>query len=237
MATFKAHLKRSIQSLTANRSLPPVVVASMGRSGSTLVYDAVVSKFVEATPIRRALFGTRVTADWSWDLGEKPLLPGTVYKTHDYPDALKGMPNVKSVFLYGSTLDAAVSVYSSMERFGAEWVKTHFTHLKSDGKFEDIFDHDMLGFEKQVRSWACWSATPVICLKYEALWDNQAALSEFLGIDISLPPRRERVAASIDEDVRRRLSAVFSPVDERLEALPPVMSGSAENDKYFSGAP
>lgn len=102
-------LKRTVQKLPT--SLDGVVVASFGRAGSTVVYGALS----EAMARRRFLVGGRSSAKivkaGSWFLDAQALNPGVIYKTHDYPDALSGKRNLRAVFLFGSTIDAALSVY------------------------------------------------------------------------------------------------------------------------------
>lgn len=229
---LKQRLKRGLQSVSANPSVPPIVIASMGRSGSTLVYDAVVDAVIASSPLRRIFGLKKLTADWSWSLGEKTLQNGVVYKTHDYPDNLSAS-KVRCVFLFGSCLNAATSVHSAIERFGPEWVDKHFEHLKSDGKLNELFERDVLGFENQIRCWATTETSPTLCLRFDSLWDNHEMLNDFLSMTVQLPPRRPRKIEAYDPKILSELETVYNSIDARIENLPDAFISNADNIRYF----
>jgi hypothetical protein len=228
----KQRLKGGLQLVSANQHIPPIVIASMGRSGSTLVYDAVVDAVIASSPLRRIIWPKKLTADWSWTLGEKALQNGVVYKSHDYPDRLKGT-KARCLFLFGSCLDAATSVHSAIERFGPAWVNEHFERLKSDGSFSELFDRDVLGFESQIRSWATTEVVPTLCLRFDSLWANNEKLNDFLGMRVRLPPRRPRKIELYDTSVLKALKAVYSSIDTKAARLPDAFLSKADNKHYF----
>ncbi|EKE74338.1 hypothetical protein [Celeribacter baekdonensis] len=218
--------------MSSNQGIEPIVIASMGRSGSTLVYDAVVEAVIARSPLRNLFWGHRLTADQCWNLSNKPLIRGTVYKTHDYPERLV-VNGGKAIFLFGSTLDAAKSVHSAKERFGQEWVEEHFVNLRSEGKYEDLFKSDVLNFEKQIHSWAVTETIPTLCLRFETLWENSERLSDFLNMKVVLPKERARKVDDYDSEVTSALKHIFDPIDERLRSLPDCFISSHENEAYF----
>ncbi len=59
-----------------------IVVASMGRSGSTLVYDALCEGSAAARfgPLKD--FGRKIVRDVAWGLSGHSFAPGVVYRTH-----------------------------------------------------------------------------------------------------------------------------------------------------------
>lgn len=229
---MRQQAKRALQRVSSNRSIEPIIVASMGRSGSTLVYDAVVEAVLARSPLRNFSLGHKLTADWSWSLSNKPLIRGTVYKTHDYPDRLD-VNGGKAIFLFGSTLNAAKSVHSAKERFGQDWVEEHFAHLRSEGKYEDLFKCDVLNFEQQIKSWAVNETIPTLCLRFETLWENSERISEFLDMKVTLPKKRTRTADNYDLEIEKALKHIFDPIDERLSVLPDCFVSSHKNETFF----
>lgn len=203
---------------------PPVVVASMGRAGSTLVFDALV----EGMALRR--FGRagqrlgleRLVRSWAFDLTQTPLIGGVVYKTHDFPPPGLAQHNPKIVYVFGSASQAAVSVHSCVDRYGRAWVDQHFRHLRARGRFEDMWTQDVLRFEDQIDAWTQVADLDVLAVKFDALWDHERTMSDFLGVRVKLPPRRDRLAASADADVMARARSLYAALDARIAALPDV---------------
>ncbi|QQM32439.1 hypothetical protein JET14_10000 [Martelella lutilitoris] len=219
MSDFKGRTKKFLQrALMGTR--PSFVIASFGRSGSTLIYDGVIDGLVRDMPRVLRPLTKRLAANQSWALSESELMRGCVYKTHDYPEGLSSTSDVKCIFLFGSLADAALSVHSSVERFGEDWTKLHFKHLKSDDSHESILDFDVLRFEDQMRRWGTYREHPVLCLRYDRLWENQNVISDFCGFPVVLPAKRERVAKSYRPDLVAQAQSTYGQLDEFFGALP-----------------
>ncbi len=210
---------------------PAFVIASFGRSGSTLIYDAIlngISKCCRSVPY---WVSRRIARDTAWQLDKTTLLRGVIYKTHDYPDALAGRQDVKSVFLFGSAVEAALSVYSCRDRYGAEWVKEHFRHLRSDLRYDDLFKCDALRFRNQILAWCGFAETQVLCLRYESIWDHQRTLEEYCGFKVPLPPQRPRAKKTYSQEIEAAAHTIYGPIDEMINRLPDVFTGSPEMRK------
>ena len=203
-------------------NLPPLIVASMGRSGSTLVVDALREAMSQAR-FPKALHrqGLRIVADEAWDLDRKTFRPGVVYKTHGLADELPEDSGAQVVFLFGSALDAALSVLACRDRYPDGWITDHFDHLRASGSFDDLGHWDVLRFGEQLDGWIGKSGTRRMILHYDALWDNEDKLAEFTGVPLRLPPRRERTGAtSADAKNRARFAKTYAALDARIAAMP-----------------
>lgn len=199
---------------------PPIIVASMGRSGSTIVWNAVAQAV--ATDRFKSLghLGIKIVSDQAWDLGKKKLLPGIVYKTHALADEFPRDSGAKVVFLFGSATDAALSVLSCERRYGLDWVKEHFMHVRASGPFEALGEYDVLRFGEQIEGWVGLSGVPRLILHYDALWEHQSTLSKFVGAPIELPRRQPRVGPSAaNANTRARFALAYRDLDERINRM------------------
>lgn len=194
---------------------PCIIVSSNGRSGSTLMFDALRRINKRKT---RALFEAR--------LDKAALAPDTIVKTHDFPAALSGRTHVKTLFCFGSSRDSALSVYSALDRFGREWVDEHFYNLNASGSVEELFERDVLNQAEQIRQWATFEDTPVMCLNYDAIWTAKPEIESFLGLKFNLPERVQRTPKSIPQDIQTKASTVYDPIDAVIRELPGVFMAS-----------
>lgn len=217
----KSRIKQVIQNVMPSH-LPPLVVASMGRSGSTLVWEALRRAVLEARfPGLPHAQGLRLVSDQAWDLDRVRLARGVVYKSHGLAHELPNDSGAKVVFLFGSATDAAISVMSCRDRYGPSWISQHFEHLRANGPFEDLVRRDVLRFGEQLDGWIGKAGTQRLIIHYDALWDHEATLSDFTGVGISLPPRRPRSGAmAVDAETRARFAETYAALDERIAALP-----------------
>ncbi|WP_170436174.1 hypothetical protein [Ruegeria arenilitoris] len=222
--SLRKRRRRLIQSLSSG-SKPDkcIIVASNGRSGSTLTYQAIR----EALALRdsSAANSSRFVARLKEATFEAPL----VYKTHDFPDALAKKPcNVRVLFCFGSAKDSAFSVYSAMDRYGAEWVSKHFYNLHATGTFDDLFKKDVLQQARQIKEWATFEDVPVMCVHYDAIWDYKAEISEFIGMEFQPPARKDREPKRIPDDLCLAANQVYDPIDRVIGELPKVFLASKE---------
>lgn len=203
-----------------------IIVASNGRSGSTLTWQA-----IQEAMMARDL-STRKKCKFVPRLADVDFSAPSLYKTHDFPDALTTQPdNTRVVFCFGSTKDSALSVYSAMDRFGADWVEQHFYHLHATGTFDELFQKDVLQQARQIREWATFEGVPVLCIHYDAIWDHKAEISEFIGLEFKPPERKKRLPKQIPDMVRAAADDVYDPIDEIVDKLPKVFLAS----KQYSG--
>jgi len=219
--SVKTHCKRILQQVLPSQ-LPPLVVASMGRSGSTVVWDALREAVATARfprVLRRE--GLRLVSDSAWSLERMHFAPGVVYKTHGLAHELPHGTGAKVIFLFGSATDAALSVLACRDRYGPSWIEKHFEHLRADGPFEDLGQRDVLRFGEQIDAWIAKTGTQRLILHYEALWDHVGTLSEFAGVTVRLPPRRPRSGArAAESETAARVAETYAALDERIASLP-----------------
>lgn len=202
--------------------LPPIIVASMGRSGSTLVYTAVSRAIAAERFLWLGRFGGAIVSDSAWDLGEKRYEPGVVYKTHGLAHELPAGAQAKVIFLFGPASDAALSVLACKEKYGQEWIDLHFDHLRATGTVQDLSSSDVLRFEEQVDGWRGKDGVERLILRYDAIWDHAETLSEFVGCPVKLPVRRARSGVNAaPREEREQFLITYARLDEKFAALPP----------------
>ena len=174
-----------------------IVVASTGRAGSTMLFSAIARSWVNA---RRTSFSSLIPDRWivasvihaAWRLDRDRIRKGNLYKTHDLPSEQLTRRDVRTVFVFGDPIDSINSVCKMTETHGALWFDEHLWHLRSRGRFEDLFKEDVLGYANQLDSWASFECAGVLALKYDGLWQAEEAISEHLGFKVRLPPYRGR---------------------------------------------
>ena len=225
---FRTVRKRLGRMIPSDR--PGIIQASYGRSGSTMMYNAL------AEAMSQARFGRTRPFVWdeSWTLGEKTLRKGIVYKTHDYPQAIAGRDDLRCVFVFGAATDAALSVIAQEDTRGRDWIDDHLDHLKAPGSYDDILTEDSLGIARQLEAWSTFDGAPVLCLRYEGLWDNLEAIRDFAEVPVTLPPRRPRAEKPASADVTDAIRAVYGPIDRMLDRLPDVFRAGPEMAKHLT---
>lgn len=209
-----------------------ILISSMGRTGSTVVFDAVRKSVGQARLPAKPALGVRLVSSQAWDLTTTSLLPGIVYKTHDFPgslvDSMAAKP-LRAVFCFGKASAAALSVLSCPKRYGDDWVRRHLEHLRADGTLKDLRSRDALRFEEQVDDWFAEERFPVLRVKYESLWDNPDILTEFVGVPVALPVQKARTAKYFDPEIRADIQSTFAALDARIGSLPDVsLNGAAQ---------
>lgn len=168
-------------------------------------------------------------AEHCWTLAGSQLQSGIVYKTHDYPDALEGRDDLRTLFVFGSARESVLSVMEQDVVRGRDWIHEHLDHLKrSDEPFEALLERDILGIEAQLEAWTRFEGSPVLCVRYDALWDAEDEIQAFTGIPLSLPERKPRTPKAVSADVREAVDRVYGPIDLRIDALPDVFRAGAQ---------
>jgi len=190
----KSILRACIVSLFL-RSHTKIVIASVGRSGSSVltrqIADAYFLKYLPKYlhPFRSLL------VPFMWEfcnyLDQVSFFSGPIIKTHDQYSALLMMDfPVKFIFIYCDPLESALSVSRQRYFEGDKWVALHIDHLRGKGSPEHIFYRDALNFENQILAWL---ESPALFIKYPDFWKQHDRISNFLNIDVKLPIYKERV--------------------------------------------
>lgn len=176
---------------------PKIVIASTGRSGSTMLFEAIGDSLVaHRFHVKPDGFFAKEIKSLSMGYVDRiSTLPGEPYvicKTHDTYDHPPKTDD-KYVFVYGDPLDSAMSVEQVVEKEGLDWFAQHQYHLKASGGYSDLYDKDVLNYQGQIESWLTKGDRNKFCVDYEDLWGASERLSDFLGFSVKLPARRARL--------------------------------------------
>jgi hypothetical protein len=152
---------------------------------------------------------------------KKKLRNGMVYKTHDYPPVETFNNEVKMLYTFADPVDVVLSLLRLYDERGEEWMKQHYDHLKVPyTNFENIIEEDQLELENHLNTWLDEVRFPIAFIKYEAMWEYQDDISEFLGFSVSLPPFRERKANKQNNlELISQLKQTYKPVRNKINDL------------------
>lgn len=193
----------------------------MGRSGSTLVFNAVRSGMAKHRFGFEAKRTLRIVSDTAWNMNTANFYPGVVYKTHGLANELPMHTKAKAIFVFGPATDAALSVYSCRERYGEDWINEHFNHLRANGSVDEMAERDVLRFEEQLNTWTGEHGVERLIIHYDALWDHEELISKFCGFKVKLPKRIQRSSTlSIPPEMRQKFHDTYKSLDEMVAAMP-----------------
>jgi len=189
---FYSLFKRAVKIALFHREVP-IVVASTGRAGSTMLvhaisYSLIEDRFHRWPEVFKKIL-RRVSVDYLDRLKEMPLKKAPVLKTHDLHRHDR-CDEEKCIFVFGDPLEAAQSVDKLRRSKGDIWVDEHIYHLCGSGRASEIFEKDVLNYENQIRSWS--ASKKAFLVHYDDLWSRVHELSDFLGFELHLPEKRER---------------------------------------------
>ncbi len=202
-----------------------IVISSMGRAGSTLLHDAVIDGMV-ATYVPSFVpgkYGRRAADDWATDLSMPYYPKGVVYKTHDYPTYVPVGARVRTIYTIADPFDIVLSLLKQEKDRSPNWIAQHFKHFRADySLWPQMLERDALGLEAHFDAWTQSQPFPNLVIKYDALWDHQDVLSDFVGVPVVLPPKRERAAkqVSIPDDQRKQLEATYGALRAKVADFP-----------------
>jgi hypothetical protein len=199
----------------------PILVNSYGRSGSTVLTKSIINSSIEIENKKGRDLAYRSISRVAWDLEKKQLKDGIVYKTHDYPPDSKPKKNVRMLYTFADPVDVVLSLLRLYDERGEEWMKQHYDHLKVPyTNFENIIEEDQLKLEQHMNTWLDEDRFPIAFIKYEAMWEYQDKISEFLGFKIELPTYRKRKAKSKGEDeLLSKLENTYSYLRKKIEKI------------------
>lgn len=196
----------------------------MGRSGSTVLHDAVVEATAKLMRPSWRLH-RRLIHDDRWDFADLTPLPSIVYKTHDYAESLRAdvKAGVDVLFIHGDVTWAVASVASQTAREGPGWLREHYAHLKSPATtLEDLYRFDAIRAFDQLQSWDAATGLRLCIVSYDAVWERQAEIGAFLGLPLQLPEKRPRAAitAEILNEHGEQIRSAYREAIRRQQAMP-----------------
>lgn len=244
---IKRRFKREINTLIKKTGIipkikHPIIVASLGRCGSTLVYDVLSQRFYNQKyrqhviyiddHICKDYFYTPKTIERAFDTPQAEKLQGQyqdgyIYKTHDFPP--KNLPpGVKVIYLFGNPIDLVLSA-KQLDKLKVNPPDERFTgldlHIRNfRGNFnnkEQLFEKDILRLEESFNRWYKEQAFPMLALRYETLWENQDAIREFTGYkSFKLPPQKPRkdLKSTCDKATLKKLSEIYSSLEQKIRS-------------------
>ena len=217
-------LKRAVQTAVPTRH-PALIVASFGRSGSTVLASAVTQAMARARFGPAARPARWFVRDWVLDTPGMTLRRGVVYHTHHQPhDVLSPACPTRVLFAFGTASDSILSVYGQRP----EWIRQHFIHLGQPSAPERLLEADVLGYTGQCVAWMGCQSAPVLCVRYETMWDNVDRIAEFCGLPVVLPARRARAPKPADPRIVEKARAVHADLDAALASLPDIFVAAPE---------
>lgn len=199
---------------------PAILCASIGRVGSSLLYQSIIQARA------RSIFGSFTPSDTAllshacWDLGRESIRPGYVVKTHDLPYHLVATTPMKVVFLFGRPSDTVLSVLRRVRDRGPTWHQRHWRHMHAMGDFADVIERDVMRLEEQIDAWPAVTGIPVLAINYEAIWAVQPILEDFLGFAVPLPTRRDRSFDDMDPLIVSRVRHAYARLDDKVAGMP-----------------
>lgn len=218
MAVIRTHAKEALKCLLPRRA--PIIVNSFGRSGSTLLHDALV----EAATLRSTnRLASRLVRANAWELDTHPLYRGGVFKTHDRytVTAATVVAHAKHIYIYGDPVEATLSTIARTKREGQPWLDEHCDHLRVPRVTpEELVHRDALQIEAHMSSWMrC--ASPVLFVRLDRLWDNITSIEQFVSMPVPLPeqaPRRSKT--NLPREHIAGVEATYANFANWLDALP-----------------
>ncbi len=213
---------------------PPLIVASMSRSASTVLYRAIAEGWA------RARFGALgphlqpLICDNAWRLDETPLIGGVVYKTHDLPERLPRETGAKVVFTYRRASEVAISIFARRQ-LKPKFFEEHRTHLGGSGGIRAFAKRDSLGLERQVDQWFAAEDLDMLGIRYDQLWDRLPDIEAFLGFRVPLKPFRAGKPHDLPDEVIANLRKVYHRLDRKIEAMPAMFTRSAPDRRSKVG--
>ena len=216
---MKSYLKKVI-SKKISKNENAIVVASCGRSGSTMLTESLALSSIEyGVGYIEKKMADAVTK-WDWDLKTENLERGYIHKTHDYPPKSIEIEGAKFIYVYADPYEVVYSTIRKSREEGQEWIREHAKHMKSEiCSVEEIIKADALGLENNFDAWRNISSKNVMILNYENIWNRRGEISEFVGYDVKIPKKKERRSSKgiVSEKEQKMIKKVYESMHVKVE--------------------
>jgi len=166
----------------------PIIIASSGRAGSTMLFHSVLM----------AQYRLKISRKYA----QRPLFrkhqlcnvkSGRVYKTHLLYEKLKNI-NARVIYVYDDYSSTLSSFFGCIDRYGEAWGLQHMKNLESRfTSLEGLGEADILNYEKQIKQYVLdnrVSKEQLVAIPYEYLW--KIDLMKVFGFTVTLPTKRAR---------------------------------------------
>lgn len=176
-----------------------IIVAGIPRCGTTLVFRALAGLPQGDTTPRNYY--------------------GLIKKTHGL--APQSLPSgYKTVFMFGDVVKSVMSTKKS------RYDRNHFLNCGciKNPEETDIYLEDALNYESMFNSWHQKHNYPIICLRYEKLYENINILNTFLKTNVSFPKKNRRFTKYSDcsKEELKQIKNTYQSLIEKLQYAPDV---------------
>lgn len=153
-----------------------LILAAMGRCGSTMLYNSLKSHFSQDR--------------FEKDL-KKEYQSGILIKTHDFaPLVLK---NCRAIYIFGDPRNSVISAHTKGKiDIPRHYVNMHSQYSRAIVKRSLFANTDTLRLSDNFHSWYRQQSYPLLTIRYEDLYDNLDILYDFLGFKFNLPAKKDR---------------------------------------------
>lgn len=186
-----------------------IVIASNGRAGSTMLFEAIADAFVSQKcgldlQSRPGKILREICFDFVPRLQDIRKSRAKIIKTHDLWE--QSCADVALyIFVHGDPLEAALSVEQMTDEYGKQWFRQHQYNLRGQGEVADLYQQDVLNYRQQLTSWLQANHANVLTLAYEELWSRRDDISGFVGFDVALPQKRARREKTLPKSLNKAL--------------------------------
>ena len=187
-----------------------IIVASLPRSGSTLVWRAITGlNKIKPSEIQKI---------------------SNVIKLHKFSNKYSNQ-NYKTIFLFGDAINSVISTHlNGKDRYTIEQYLSYNNHFRNCGynwdlkTKKDIFKEDFLNYEKIFDDWTTNNLYSTICVRYEKLYENIDVINNFLGFNLHLPNPRQRKTNHhlISEEQLRSTKITYSNLIDKIDSFPDI---------------
>ena len=222
----KSYIKEVAKTLYRNFFLiniksKPILVASIGRSGSTMLYQSLIYSSAKNLGIDNEKLINALKCE-AWDLQESiSLHNGCVYKTHDLPSDPSYLEKFKIIYLHDKPSKIVTSIFNITNNEGLGWLKLHLKHLRSDERLHTRFLKDeIFNFKDHLVQWKKYDVKNILFIHYEDIWNSIRKIEEFVGFSVEMPPKGKRLSTdAVSENIKIKIEEMYKHLDDLYEKL------------------
>jgi hypothetical protein len=189
----------------------PIVIASMGRCGSTLIWFVLGSKEYYSHNLPSnclfAIFEKDSIVQYGQGKIDK-LEDNFIYKTHSLPHINE---NCLAVYLFANPMNVVISAHLQ------SFIKQHYFHF--GGLYEERQNYhlkDTLKLEENFDAWYQKQTFPLITLRYETLYKNIPLLEDFLERKLPFPKETIRKTNYLDHIYKNDLEQTYKSLYTKI---------------------
>ena len=182
----------------------PVIVAGLGRCGTTLLYGAIEDRITNPS-------GFVIDLD-------SHCFANDLIKTHDYPPEVHLPEGTKVVFMFGNIVDTILSTTDQIN----DWGQWHYRHVRTPQAYRvntDLYTNDDLRLEELFDAWYRPQQFDLLTLRYESLYQPgvMQTVQEYLGLTFSLPAYRPRSTNQQAHPATLTVANTYASLSRKIE--------------------